>query len=115
MFKDKRPGKWVLLGTLLLIIIIGVLLFFGMSAQAANKFLPIKEVKTSGGITLWVVEDHSLPIIAMDFLFLDSGTALDPEDKQGLARLLSNTMDEGAGELNSQTFQKTLSGSFSSA
>ena len=109
MFKDKRPGKWVLLGTLLLIIIIGLLLFFGMSAQAANKFLPIKEVKTPGGITLWVVEDHSLPIIAMDFLFLDSGTALDPEDKQGLARLLSNTMDEGAGELDSQTFQKAQS------
>lgn len=109
MFKDKRPGKWALLGALLVIIIIGLLLFFGMRAQAAEQFLPIKEVKTPGGITLWLVEDHSLPIIAMDFLFLDSGTALDPQDKQGLARLLSNTMDEGAGDLNSQTFQKTLS------
>lgn len=109
MFKDKRPGKWALLGTLLLIIIIGLLLFFGLRAQAADQFLPIREVKTPGGITLWVVQDDSLPIIAMNFLFLDSGTALDPDDKQGLARLLSNTMDEGAGELDSQAFQKALS------
>jgi zinc protease len=109
MFKDKRPGKWALLGALLIIILIGLIAFFGMRAQAADRFLPIKEVITPGGISVWVVEDHSLPIIAMDFLFLDSGAALDPQDKQGLARLLSNTMDEGAGDLDSQTFQKTLS------
>lgn len=109
MFKDKRPGKWALLGALLLIVLVGLLLFFGMRAQAADQFLPVREIQTPGGITLWIVEDHSLPIIAMDFLFLDSGTALDPDDKQGLARLLSNTMDEGAGELDSQAFQKALS------
>lgn len=109
MFKDKRPGKWVLLGTLLVIILFGLIVFFGMRAQAADKFLPVKELTTPGGISLWVVEDHTLPVISMDFLFLDSGTALDPDDKQGLARLLSNTMDEGAGDLDSQAFQKALS------
>jgi zinc protease len=108
MWKDKRPGKWALLVALLAIALIGLLLFFGMRAQAADKFLPIREMKTPGGISVWLVEDHTLPIIAMQFLFLDSGTALDPADKQGLARLLSNTMDEGAGDLDSQAFQKAL-------
>ncbi|HEU4838752.1 MAG TPA: pitrilysin family protein [Micavibrio sp.] len=110
MFKDKRPGKWLLLAALLAAIVIGLLLFFGMQAKAANgKFLPIKDITTPGGISVWLVEDHSLPIVSMNFLFLDSGTALDPQDKQGLARMLSNTMDEGAGELDSQAFQKMLS------
>jgi len=110
MFKDKRPGKWALLGILLLIVLIGLVLFFGMRAQAApEKFLPIKEVKTQSGISVWMVEDHSLPIIALRFLFLDSGSANDPEKLQGLARLLSNTMDEGAGGMDSQSFQKALS------
>jgi zinc protease len=110
MFKDKRPGKWLLLAALLAVIVIGLLLFFGMQAKAANgKLLPIKDITTPGGISVWLVEDHSLLIISMQFLFLDSGTALDPQDKQGLARMLSNTMDEGAGELDSQAFQKMLS------
>lgn len=79
------------------------------NAQAAGeKLLKVQELKTPGGITVWLAEDHNLPIIAMYFTFLDSGTALDPKDKQGLVRMLSNTMDEGAGELDSQAFQKAL-------
>lgn len=109
MFKDKKPGKWLLLGTLLFIIIVALLVFFGISAQAGGeRFLPIKEIKTPGGITVWMVEDDTLPIVSIRFSFLDSGTAHDPDDKQGLVRMLSNTMDEGAGDLDSQAFQKTL-------
>jgi zinc protease len=109
MFKDSHPKKWLLLLTLFIIVLVGIILFFGLRAQAAGeKFLPIKEVSTPGGISVWLVEDHSLPVIAMKFIFLDSGTALDPEDRQGLVRMLSNTMDEGAGEMDSQAFQKAL-------
>jgi len=111
MFKDKRPEKWILLGTLLLIGMIGLVLFSGMRAQAADKFLPIQDIKTPGGISVWLVEDHSLPVIAVNFMFLDSGAVHDPDDRQGLARMLSNTMDEGAGDLDSQNFQKMLSDS----
>lgn len=85
--------------------------FFLLSCQAdaQDKFLDIQEIKTPEGINVWLSEDHTLPIIALKFIFLESGTALDPQDKQGLVRLLSNTMDEGAGELDSQSFQKALS------
>jgi len=109
MFKDKKPGKWLLLGTLLLIILIAVLVFFGMSAQAADRFLPIREIKTPGGISVWAVEDKSLPILSLQFTFRDSGSANDPDNLQGMARMLSNTMDEGAGSMDSQSFQKALS------
>ncbi len=85
------------------------LLVLPFSAQAADKrFLDIQEITSPGGIKAWLVEDHSVPVIAVSFAFAGSGSVLDPDDKQGLVQLASNTMDEGAGELDSQTFQKTL-------
>ena len=73
-----------------------------------EKFLNIQEVTSDSGISAWLVEDHSLPIIAMNYAFRGAGSKNDPSDKQGLARLVSNTMDEGTGDMDSQTFQKML-------
>lgn len=77
-------------------------------APAAKPILDIQEVKSPGGITAWLVEDHTLPIISIQFSFKEAGSARDGKERQGLARLVSNTMDEGAGDLDSQTFQKML-------
>ena len=85
------------------------LLILPISAQAADKrFLDIQEITSPGGIRAWLVEDHSVPVIAVSFAFAGAGSVLDPDDKQGLVQLASNTMDEGAGELDSQSFQKIL-------
>ncbi len=80
-----------------------------LPVEAKEKFLDIQEVKSEGGITAWLVEDHALPIISIKFAFEGAGAIQDGQDKQGRARLLSNTLDEGAGDLTSQEFQKTLS------
>jgi zinc protease len=109
MFSDKRPSKYIILAALLFALLIALVISFGLQARASGRFLPIKEITTASGLKVWLVEDHSLPVISLKFLFKDAGTILDPEDKQGLVRLLSNTMDEGAGELDSQAFQKALS------
>ena len=89
----------------------GLLLALVIAATpvAAKPFLNIQEVTSPGGITAWLVEDHTLPIISLQFSFKEAGTARDTQERQGLARLASNTMDEGAGDLDSQAFQKTLS------
>ncbi len=73
-------------------------------ASAANK---IEEVKSAGGITAWLVEDHSLPVVTIDVSFR-GGATLDPADKPGLATLAAGLLDEGAGELDSQAFQGRL-------
>jgi zinc protease len=78
------------------------------AAHARDKLLNIKEVTSPNGITAWLVEDHSVPVIAVEFAFKGTGTAYDPKDLQGLARMASNTMDEGAGSLDAQEFQKEL-------
>ena len=54
------------------------------------------------------VEDHTLPIIALKFAFKDAGSAQETPEKQGLSLLVASTMDEGAGDYDSQAFQKAL-------
>lgn len=79
------------------------------TTSEAKPFIPVQELKTKSGIDVWFVEDHSVPVLSMQFLFKNVGAAYEADDKQGLARLVSNTLDEGAGPYNGQEFQKQLS------
>lgn len=74
-----------------------------------DKFLDIQEIQTDSGIEVWLVEDHSLPIIAMSFAFKGAGSSQDTPENQGLTIMASSTLDEGAGDYDAQAFQKTLS------
>ena len=69
--------------------------------------MKIQEVKSPGGITAWLVEEHSVPLIALRYAF-DGGNAQDPEGKEGLANFLASMMDEGAGDLNAKQFQERM-------
>lgn len=84
-------------------ILTGLLLIAAGPALAIN----VERVKTPGGLEAWLVQDNSNPIVTMRFAFR-GGAALDPKGKVGLANLVASTMDEGAGNLDSQSFQKTL-------
>ena len=76
--------------------------------KAQATVLDIQEVTSPKGITAWLVEDDSVPVIAMSFGFKGAGAIQDPDNLQGLARMLSNTMDEGAGSMDGQEFQEAL-------
>ena len=95
-------------GVTVIISFLFALLLLSSPALAEGKVLDIQRVVSAKGIEAWLVEDKSVPIIAMSFAFR-GGMALDPADKQGVARLASIMMDEGAGDMDSQTFQKELS------
>lgn len=73
----------------------------------AFALAPVKEVISDGGLKAWVIEDHTNPIVALKFSFR-VGAAHDPIGLEGLARLASSTMDEGAGPWDSQAFQSRL-------
>lgn len=90
------------------IFIVVCLFTFGAQAQERKPVLNIQEVVSPEGLKAWLVEDHTVPVIALQFAFRDRGAKYDPDSKQGLARMASNTMDEGAGSLDSQAFQKQL-------
>ncbi len=92
----------------ILVVALVVLPFATFAKEPQQKFLDIQEITSAGGINAWLVEDHSIPVIAMTFSFRGAGAKNNTPAQQGLARLASNTMDEGAGDLTSQDFQKQL-------
>jgi zinc protease len=79
----------------------GLLWAFSIGAHAFT----IEEVKSPGGITAWLVEEKAVPLMAMNFSFR-GGSADDPAGKDGAAEFLTAMLDEGAGDLLSQAFQR---------
>lgn len=71
----------------------------------------IKEVRTTSGITAWLVEEHSQPLISVGIAFRDSGTAYDADGKDGKVAMLSAMLLEGAGEMDAESFSKSLENS----
>lgn len=71
------------------------------------RAVTIEEVKSAKGITAWLVEDHSIPVVSLNAAFR-GGSALDPAGKRGLANLTMNLLDEGAGDLDSTAYQSKL-------
>ena len=69
--------------------------------------IDIQQVRSDGGISAWLVEDHSNPLIAVSLGF-DGGASDDPAGKEGLAELASGLLDEGAGDIDSASFQQQL-------
>jgi zinc protease len=77
--------------------------------------IPIKEVTTPGGITAWLVEDHNIPFIALEIQFR-GGASLESPEKRGAVNLMTATLEEGAGEMDSRGFAEArdaLAASFS--
>ena len=84
-----------------------IALFLLLAAASPAAAIEVQRVVSPGGIEAWLVEDHSNPIISLDMTFR-GGAALDPVGKEGLANLVSGLIDEGAGDLDSQAFQRRL-------
>ncbi|MBN9454602.1 MAG: insulinase family protein [Bosea sp.] len=72
--------------------------------NTAGPAIAVQTVRSPGGVEAWLVEEHSLPLIAMDFAF-DGGASRDPDNAAGSAYLISGLLDEGAGDLDAEAFQ----------
>ena len=67
----------------------------------------VRCLRSPGGIEVWLLEDHSLPILSMQFGFR-GGPALDASGRGGTARMLANLLTEGAGSLDGGAFRRAL-------
>lgn len=83
-----------------------VVIFSGFLAAPASA-IDVAEVRSDGGLTAYLSEDHTNPIIALSFHFR-GGATLDPDDKLGLSYMVSGLLDEGAGDMDSFAFQSQL-------
>ena len=80
------------------------MLFTAVEAAEVGT-MKIERVTSPGGIEAWLSKSHANPLIALRFAFR-GGASQDPPGKEGLAYFVSAMMDEGAGPLDSVTFQE---------
>src|SRR5580698_9183795 len=73
-------------------------------SHAATK---IQRLVSPGGIEAWFVQDATVPLIAMEYAF-GGGATQDPADKSGVGNLVADLLDEGSGDMDSQTFHERL-------
>lgn len=73
-------------------------------ASAATK---IQRLVSPGGIEAWFVQDATVPLVAMEYAFA-GGSTQDSADKPGVGNMTAETLDEGAGDLDSKTFHERL-------
>jgi zinc protease len=86
------------------IVLAAALIVFALRPAYA---VSVVEVKSPSGITAYLSEDHTTPVVAVSISFA-GGTATDPADKQGLSNLATSLLNEGAGDLDSFAFQTIL-------
>jgi zinc protease len=84
-----------------------LILVLALSAIAPAAAMTIERVVSPGGIEAWLVRDRLVPVLALEFIFR-GGATLDPVGKEGLTSFTAAMMTEGAGDLDSQAFQKEL-------
>lgn len=74
-------------------------------ATPALAEVPIQSVTSKGGITAWLVEDHEIPFTALEIRF-KGGASLDAPGKRGAINLMTATLEEGTGDMDSRAFAK---------
>lgn len=69
--------------------------------------LEIQEVTAPGGLTAWLIEDHSVPVVSLAWAW-GGGAALQPAEEAGALALGAALLTEGAGDLGSVAFADAL-------
>lgn len=69
----------------------------------ALRLPAIQKATLANGVPLWVIEQHRVPIAQVNVI-LRGGSSLDRAGRFGLASLVANLLDEGAGSRSSLEF-----------
>ncbi|MEO1553496.1 MAG: pitrilysin family protein [Pseudomonadota bacterium] len=72
-----------------------------------GEFATIQQFTTPGGISVWLVEEPSIPILSLRMAWT-AGETNDPVGVEGLTNAMVYHMNEGAGELDAQAFFKGM-------
>jgi zinc protease len=59
-----------------------------------------QRLRLDNGVSLLVIENHTLPVIAIRVIVAGAGAAADPQNRSGLAAFTADLVDEGAGGLS---------------
>ena len=78
-----------------------------VSATIAQADVEIKTITSAGGINAWVVEEPSIPFMALE-IRVRGGASLDEPGKRGAINLMMALIEEGSGDMDAQAFQAKL-------
>jgi len=78
---------------------------FVVVAAPLKAAVEIQEVTSPGGITAWLVEEHSIPFTAIELRFR-GGATLDQPEKRGAVNLMTALLEEGAADMDARAFAK---------
>ncbi|WP_405401978.1 M16 family metallopeptidase [Paracoccus sp. Ld10] len=80
-----------------------VLALLAVPAQA----IEIQDVTSPGGIKAWLVQDDSIPFVALDIQFR-GGASMDAPGKRGAVNLMTSLLEEGAGSNTATQFAQSV-------
>jgi zinc protease len=80
-----------------------------LAALPARAEVNIQEVTSPGGLKAWLVEEHSIPFVALDVRFR-GGASLDAPGKRGAVNLMTGLLEEGAGDMDARAFARAAEG-----
>ncbi len=63
------------------------------------------QIIETDGMSAYLLEEHSSPIVAVSFAFENAGSAYEADNKQGLTGLLTEMLMNGAGEYDALRFK----------
>lgn len=72
-----------------------------------GAFATIQQFTTPGGVSVWLVEEPSIPILSLQMAW-PTGTISDPVGQDGLTSAVAYMMNEGAGAYDNQAFQMRM-------
>lgn len=85
-------------------LVAAAMLWLAVPARAMEvQVIPVPDVGE-----VWLVENHNLPIVAVEIAFRNGGAAQESDDKSGLATLAAGLLDEGAGDMDALAFRTRL-------
>lgn len=80
----------------------------GLDVQVHDgEFATIQQFTTPGGVSVWLVEEPSIPILSLRMAW-QAGETNDPDGQEGLTNAMVYHMNEGAGELDAQAYFKGM-------
>ena len=110
----KLNGIWVKNSLQRIVVVILVIIHFSivvfsqvpdrskppeLGPPPALKLPAIQHLKLSNGLPVVLMEKHDLPLVQVELLVM-AGSAMDPQEKNGIAAFTSAMMEEGAGARN---------------
>ena len=70
--------------------------------------LEVQQVRSRAGVEAWLAEDHTLPVVSLQFAFLGAGSAAEPAGRGGVASLAASLLGDGAGPYDEESFGTQL-------